>query len=138
MSPQKPDHLATGMDALRRQLELLNEEALRRDDAARAEERDLREQQLGVQRESENAAKQELARWVLRERFGVMLIGIGCAFAILLTFLPATPSKVALYGCALLCALLGARQKDDAQRKIARILPLLSADGLGKFRAQKW
>ena len=123
---------------MRSELEILNKEALRRDDEARTEDRKARQDQLRLIAESEAAAKLELSRWVLRERFSLVTMGMGAAFAILLTFLPAVSGKVVLYGCALVCVLLGARQKDKAGRQIALILPKLSADELAKFRTMNW
>jgi Flp pilus assembly protein TadB len=126
------------VDALARVFDVLQQEALQRDDRARAKEREEREEQIRRAAESEAAAKQELSRWLLRERFGLVVIGIGVAFGILLTFLPTAPGKFALYGCALVCVLLGARQKDQAQKRIAQILPRLSVDDLVALRAKRW
>lgn len=126
------------LETLRKELKALNEEALRRDDEARAKEREAREEEVRHAAELEAAAKQELSRWLLRERFGLVVMGIGVAFGILLTFLPAAPGKIVLYGCALVCVLLGARQKDQAQKRIAAILPRLSAEDLVRLRAKKW
>lgn len=126
------------IDALRQVLEEFQQEALERDDKAWAKEREEREDQLRRQVESESAAKRDLSRWLLRERFGLVLIGIGVAFAILLTFLPTTSGKIALYGCALVCVLLGARQKDQAQKAIAQILPRMATHDLVSLRAERW
>ena len=119
-------------------MEALNEESLRRDEESRSSERKVEEERLRLILEAESAAKQRLTQLVLRERFGVVLIGVGFAFAILLTFLPAAPSKPMLYGCALVCALLGARQRDQARREIAVVLLEISAEELRRFRALKW
>jgi hypothetical protein len=138
MKSREPTDSLPGIDALRSELEVLNQEALRRDDEVRVKEREEREEQLRLAAESEAAAKQELSRWLLCERFGLVVMGVGVAFGILLTFLPAAPGKIVLYGCALICVLLGARQKDQAQKRIAAILPMLSAEDLVRLRAKKW
>ena len=118
----KPDEPPSSLRDLRDALSSLQEEALLRDQKdreAREAERKGREEQ--VTREQEQT-KRDLAKWVMKERFGFATISIGCAFAILLAVLPASPDKGLLYVCAFICVLAGAWQKDRANKRIAKLL----------------
>lgn len=138
MKSRESTDSSSEIETLRSELEVLNQEALRRDDEARTKEREAREEELKRAAESATVAKQELSRWLLRERFGLVVMGIGFALAVLLTFLPGAPGTAELYGCALLCVLFGARQKDQAQGMIAELLPKLAAADLIEFQTKKW
>jgi type I restriction enzyme R subunit len=81
-------------------------------------------------------ARAELARLVMRERFGLVTSGIGVAFLLLLVVLPPLPWKWLFYCCALLCIFAGAWQKDYANKRIARVLPKLGVSGVIAMRPQ--
>lgn len=123
---------------LRRELDLLHQESLRLDEESRARERNERNVRMQREAEAEMAAKNDLATWLIRERFGLAAMGVGVAFAMLLTILPPGPDKFVLYLGALMCVLISARQKDHAQKKIATILPKISAGELVRFREKRW
>ena len=118
----EPDEHSSSLRDLKDALASLQEEALRRDqkgrEARNAERKQFEDQ---VAREQEDT-KRDLAKWVMKERFGFATISIGCAFAILLAVLPASPDKWLLYVCAFLCVLAGAWQKDRANKRIAKLL----------------
>jgi hypothetical protein len=126
------------IEALRAELERLHQESLRRDEESRSRERNELNARIQRETEAEMVAKNELAKWLVRERFGLATMGVGVAFAMLLTVLPPGADKFVLYLGAFMCVLLGARQKDRAQRKIVMILPRISAGELVQFREKRW
>ena len=131
------DH-QSAIDAFRDELGRLQHEALRRDEECRAKERVELDARMHREAEAEREAKGELTMWLIRERFGLTAMGMGVAFAILLTFLPPAANKIILYFGALMCVLLGAWQKDRAQKKIETILPKISVWNLIQLRAKRW
>jgi hypothetical protein len=136
MSPgnSPPEH--PQVQALRKELEELQLEALRRDEEARQAERDANERRQQFLESQQTRAKELLACWIMRERFGLIVVAIGIAFAGLLAILPPVAGKGWLYGCALACVVAGAWQKDRANRHIARLLPELSSADLLAVRRE--
>jgi hypothetical protein len=118
----RPDVPSSPLRDLKDALASLQEEALNRDQKDREDrEAEKKEREEQIAREQEET-KRNLANWVMKERFGFATIAIGCAFAILLAVLPASPDKWLLYVCASICVLAGAWQKDRANKHIAKLL----------------
>lgn len=126
----QPDVISSSLRDLKDALASLQEEALRRDQKDReARETERREREERVAREQEET-RRNLAKWVMKERFGFAMIAIGGAFAILLAVLPAAPDKWLLYACALICVLTGTWQKDRANKQIAKLLQKAGVEDL--------
>jgi hypothetical protein len=124
----RPDVTSSSLRDLKDALASLQEEALIRDQKdreARETERKAREEQVAREQEE---TKRNLAKWVMKERFGFATIATGCSFAILLAVLPASPDKWLLYMCAFICVLAGAWQKDRANKHIANLLQKAGAE----------
>jgi len=137
VTPTRPTEFPPSTYAsLRAALAAVDQETLARDQREREDrevERKAQGQQLLRQQEQ---ARAELARLVMRERFGLVTSGIGVAFLVLLVVLPPLPWKWLFYCCALLCIFAGAWQKDYANKRIARVLPKLGVDGVIAMRPQ--
>ncbi len=139
MTPTDPSHLPPApYRDLRAAFAALDEETLARDQQERqareAERRARDEQVVRTQQQTQS----QLAHWVMRERFGLITIGIGCAFTIILSVLPPLSWKWMLYACAFVCVLAGAWQKDLANRRIAKLLPKAGVDHVVAARPRSW
>ena len=132
----QPDVTSSSLRDLKDALASLQEEALIRDQKDReAREAEKKEREEQVAREQEET-KRNLAKWVMKERFGFATIAIGCAFAILLAVLPALPDKWLLHVCAFICVLVGAWQKDRANKHIAKLLQKAGVEDVIGARAR--
>lgn len=123
---------------LRAAFAALDQETLARDQ----QERETREAERRARKElvahAQRHAQYQLAHWVMRERFGLITVGIGCAFAIILSVLPPLSWKWMLYLCAFVCVLAGAVQKDFANKRIATLLPKVGIDQVVATRPRNW
>lgn len=139
MTPTDPSHLPpTPYRDLRAAFAAVDQETLARDQ----QERETREAEQRAREElaahAQRQAKCQLAHWVMRERFGLITISIGCAFAIILSVLPPLSWKWMLYTCAFICVLAGAWQKDFANKRIAKLLPKVGIDRVVAARPRSW
>lgn len=139
MTPTDPSHLPpTPYRDLRAAFAAVDQETLARDQQERETREDERRAREELVAHARRQAQYQLAHWVMRERFGLITVSIGCAFVIILSVLPPLSWKWMLYLCAFVCVLAGAVQKDFANKRIAALLPKTGVDHVLAARPYGW